>query len=190
MFTSQYPRVKVRVLAADNMSQEFWQVRDRQVDLLLGRVTKLFAEEDLEAEVLYDDRAFIVSGSNNRWASRRKVQLEELLGDPWLLPGEGFFLAEAFRSQSFGRSEVRRDIIFRVSAHRFAHHRSFYWSAVWLRDGFSPAVDSSLSVLPVAFSADTWPVAIVKLKGRTISPVVQTFIDCIRDVAKPLKEGR
>jgi hypothetical protein len=55
---------------------------------------------------------------------------------------------------------------------------------------FSPAVHAALSVLPVAFSADTWPVAIVKLKGRTIRPVVQTFIDCIRDVARPLKEGQ
>jgi hypothetical protein len=27
------------------------------------------------------------------------------------------------------------------------------------------------------------------LKNRTISPVVQTFIDCIRDVARPLKKG-
>ena len=100
-FSSQYPRVKVRVSSADNMSHAFLQVRDRQVDLLLGRVTKLFAEEDLEAEVLYDDRLFIVSGSNNRWTRRRKIELEELLEEPWLLPDEGFFLTEAFQSRGF-----------------------------------------------------------------------------------------
>jgi DNA-binding transcriptional LysR family regulator len=189
-FSSQYPRVKVRVSAADNMSHELWQVRERQVDLLLGAVTKLFAEEDLEAEVLYNDRAFIVSGSNNRWARRRKVELEELLGEPWLLPGEGFFLTEAFQSQSFGVPK------FGVTSY------SVYQRIALLTTGrfigmlsgsvmrFSPAAHDSLSVLPVDFSPGTFSVAIVKLKDRTISPVVQTFIDCVRDVARPLKEGQ
>jgi DNA-binding transcriptional LysR family regulator len=50
----------------------------------------------------------------------------------------------------------------------------------------SAAKHFSLKILPVDFAAHFWPVAIVTLKNRTISPVVQTFIDCIRDVAKPL----
>ena len=48
---------------------------------------------------------------------------------------------------------------------------------------------SSIRILPVDFGASCWPVAIVTLKNRTISPVVQTFIDCICDVAKPLSVG-
>ena len=121
------------------MSRELWQVRDRQVDLLLGAVTKLFAEEDLEAEVLYDDRPFIVSGSNNRWARRRKIELEELLEEPWLLPGEGFFLTEAFQSLGFAvpKFGVTSYSVYQRIA--IAHHRSFYWNAVWLRDAFFPS---------------------------------------------------
>ena len=188
-FSSQYPRVKVRVSSADNMLNELWQVRDRQVDLLLGGVTKLFAEEDLEAEVLYDDRPFIVSGSN-KWTRRRKIELEELLEEPWLLPGEGFFLTEAFQSRGIAVPK------FGVTTH------SVYQRILLLTTGrfigmlsgsvmrFSPAEQLSLSVLPVDFSPHSWPVAIVKLKNRTISPVVQIFIDCIRDVARPLKEGQ
>ena len=45
---------------------------------------------------------------------------------------------------------------------------------------------SSVKLLPVDFPIRSWPVAIVTLKGRTINPVVQTFIDCVRDVSKPL----
>ena len=188
-FSSQYPRVKVRVSAADNMSHELWQVRERQVDLLLGSVSRLFAEEDLEAEVLYNDRPFIVSGSNNRWARRRKVELEELLEEPWLLPGDDFYLAEAFQSQGFAAPK------FGMTSY------SVYQRILLLATGrfigllsgsvlrFSPAEHFSLSVLPVDFFRLTWPIAIVTFKDRTISPVVQTFIDCIRDVARPLKEG-
>jgi DNA-binding transcriptional LysR family regulator len=189
-FSSQYPRVKVRVSSADNMLNELWQVRDRQVDLLLGAVTKLFMEEDLEAEVLYDDRPFIVSGSNNRWARRRKIELEELLEEPWLLPGEGFFLTDAF--QSLGVAVPK----FGVTTY------SVYQRILLLTTGrfigmlsgsvmrFSTAEHHSLSILPVDFSHRIWPVAIVTLKNRTISPVVQMFVDCIRDVARPLKDGQ
>jgi DNA-binding transcriptional LysR family regulator len=188
--SSQYPRVKVGVSAADNMSRELWQVRERQVDLLLGSVSRLFAEEDLEAEVLYNDRPFIVSGSNNRWARRRKVELEELLGEPWLLPGDDFYLAEAFQSQGFAAPK------FGMTSY------SVYQRILLLATGrfigvlsgsvlrFSPAEHFSLSILPVDFFRLTWPIAIVTLKDRTITPVVQTFIDCIRDVARPLKKGQ
>ena len=186
-FSSQYPRVKVRVSNADNMAQELWQVRERQVDLLLGSITKLFPEEDLEVEVLYNDRPFIVSGSNNRWAPRHKIEFGELLEEPWLLPGEGF-LAEVFQSQGFAVPK------FGVTSYS-VYHRILLLSTgrfVGMLSGsvlrFSPAAHASVSVLPVNFSPGTWPVAIVKLKDRSISPVVQTFIDCIRDVARPLKE--
>jgi hypothetical protein len=45
---------------------------------------------------------------------------------------------------------------------------------------------SSVILLPVDLPIRSWAVAIVTLKGRTINPVVQTFIDCVRDVSKPL----
>src|SRR5262245_52179060 len=138
------------------MSREFWRVRDRQVDLLLGAVPKLFVEEDLKAEVLYDDRPFIVTGSNNRWAGRRKVELEELLEEPWLLPGEGFFLREAFQSLGFAVPK------FGVTSY------SVYQRILLLTTGrfigilsgsvmrFSLTEHHSLSILPVDFSHRIW----------------------------------
>ena len=188
-FSSQYPRVKVKVSSADDMSRELWQLRERQVDLLLGGVTRLFAEEDLEAEVLYEDRPFIVSGSNNRWTRRRKIEFEELLEEPWLLPGESFFQSEAFQSLGFvPKFGVTSYSVYQRIALLTTGRFIGMLSGSVMR--FSPAVHAPLSVLPVDFSSGTWPVAIVKLKDRTISPVVQTFIDCIRDVARPLKEGQ
>jgi DNA-binding transcriptional LysR family regulator len=182
-FSSQYPRVKVRVSTADNMSHELWKVRDRQVDLLLGAVPKSFAEEDLEAEVLYDDQPFVVSGSNNRWARRHKVELEELLEEPWLLPGESFFQSEAFQSLGFvpkfgvtSYSVYQRILL--LTTGRFIG----ILSGSVLR--FFPAEHFSLSVLPIDLSTRNWSIAIITLKNRTISPVAQTFIDCIRDVAR------
>jgi DNA-binding transcriptional LysR family regulator len=123
-------------------------------------------------------------------ARRHKIELEELLGEPWLLPGEGFSQAQVFQSQGFVVPK------FGVTSYSVYHRILLLTTGrfIGVLSGsvmrFSPAVHASLSVLPVAFSASTWPVAIVKLKGRTISPVVQTFIECIRDVARPLKKGQ
>jgi DNA-binding transcriptional LysR family regulator len=44
-----------------------------------------------------------------------------------------------------------------------------------------------LKVLPVEFPSPPWPVGIMTLKNRTQSPVTRVFIECLRDVAKPLE---
>ncbi len=41
-----------------------------------------------------------------------------------------------------------------------------------------------LKVLPVRFPVRPWTVAIIRLKNRTSSPVVERFIECARDVTK------
>ena len=43
-----------------------------------------------------------------------------------------------------------------------------------------------LKVLPVDLPVDPWPVGLMTLKNRTLTPVVKLFIDCTRAVVKPL----
>jgi DNA-binding transcriptional LysR family regulator len=44
----------------------------------------------------------------------------------------------------------------------------------------------SLKALPVGLPVRPWPVAIVTLKNRTLSPAVERFIECAREVAKSI----
>ena len=44
----------------------------------------------------------------------------------------------------------------------------------------------ALRKLPIELPIQPFAVAIVALKNRTISPVAQLFIDCAREVARPL----
>jgi DNA-binding transcriptional LysR family regulator len=44
----------------------------------------------------------------------------------------------------------------------------------------------SVKVLPVKLPVLPGPVGITTLKGRMISPVARLFIDCVREVTKPL----
>jgi DNA-binding transcriptional LysR family regulator len=46
----------------------------------------------------------------------------------------------------------------------------------------------SLKVLPVDLPVRPWPVAIVTLKDRTLSPVVERFIEHVRNFTRPMRE--
>jgi hypothetical protein len=41
--------------------------------------------------------------------------------------------------------------------------------------------------LPVELPVPTWPLGVMILKNRTISPVAQLFLDCAQEVVKPLQ---
>ncbi len=43
-----------------------------------------------------------------------------------------------------------------------------------------------LKLLPIETSGNPYPTGIITLKNRTLSPLAQLFIDCARQVAKPM----
>jgi len=62
------------------------ELRERNVELVINRMPGLVAEEDFDAEVLYEDSVVIVAGANSPWARRRKVQLADLVNESWVMP--------------------------------------------------------------------------------------------------------
>src|SRR5262245_7283306 len=74
-FSRQYPRVVVSVTEADIASQEFRELHERKVDLILGRIASPFVSDDLDAEVLFENRMVVVAGQQSPWARRRKITL-------------------------------------------------------------------------------------------------------------------
>jgi hypothetical protein len=51
-----------------------------------------------------------------------------------------------------------------------------------------PAQSPRLKALPIDLSTTSRPFGIITLKTRMISPVAQLFIDCAREVGKPLAD--
>jgi DNA-binding transcriptional LysR family regulator len=182
-FSRSYPSVIVSVFAARNMWPECSLLRDRNVDLLIGRVTNPFAAEDLDINVAFEDRLFVVSGEKNRWARRRRIELSELAFEQWLLSPDAAFtqmLEEAFEACDLQPPEASvktYSIHQRISLLRTQRFVSALAGSV-VRFNAEPF---SLRVLPVHFPARPWPVAIIKLKNRTVSPIVDRFIGCIQE---------
>jgi DNA-binding transcriptional LysR family regulator len=54
----------------------------------------------------------------------------------------------------------------------------------------SVVLHNSLKVLPIDLPVGAWPVVMATLRDRTLSPVVECFIECAREVAKPLAKKK
>jgi len=189
-FSKLHPRVLVNVTAANNMSNEFRLLRDRNVDFLVGALPQPFRHDDLSSEVLYHDRSFILCGSKHYLAHRRRIALEELVDELWLLPNESIFkshVTEAFGASGMAipkagvRSYSVHQRIGLLTTNRFISGES----GSTLRFN---AARFPIKVLPVNFEFPPWPIGIVTLKKRTVSPVVQTFLDHVREVATTMRK--
>ena len=81
-------------------------LRDRKYDCVMQRIAfPLPAElaDDLNVEVLLQDDLVVAAGAKGPWAHRRKIQLSELMGEPWILPRPGTWyhnhVSKLFRSR-------------------------------------------------------------------------------------------
>jgi DNA-binding transcriptional LysR family regulator len=184
----KYPRVSIHVTPIVPSAQQYRGLRERKLDIFLGRMTPPI-EEDIRAEILFEDRVVVVAGPKSRWARRRKVKLSELADDPWCLPlpdtTVGSLAAEAFRSlgMKYPPAGVAWGSPSLVCALLPRGPFLGTFPASLLRFG---ANLPHLKVLPVTLPIPPWPVGIMSLKNRTLTPVVQLFIDCAREVTKQM----
>jgi DNA-binding transcriptional LysR family regulator len=185
----QYPSVVVHVTTTQPATLEFRELRERKVDLLLGRmISASTMDDDIDAEMLFEDRLFVVAGARNRWSRRRKVELAELVNERWiLLPSNnalGLLVDQAFRARGLEppRESVTADIHLRI--HLVTTGRFLTVLPADLLQFV--AKRWSLRTLPVDLGIRAPSLAILTLRNRTLSPVTQLFIECARGVAKSI----
>jgi len=190
--TQRYPQLILHVTQDEPARLQDVYLRERKIELAVGRIQSPFADEDMEAEILFKEPAQVVAGVENKWVRRRKIELAELVDEPWSLPPVespgGSQLERAFRASGLNYPP-------RSAVVAFSHqlHVSLVTTGRYL--GVLPGAmlqfcgkRLSLKVLPVELPIQPRmrPVGIVTLKNKTLSPVAQRFIDCAREVAKPL----
>src|SRR5262249_6438917 len=74
----QHPRASFHVVEGDLVTLQR-ELRDRNVELLIARAPTPVVDEDLQSETLFDDRLLVVAGVRNKWSSRKKVKITDLL---------------------------------------------------------------------------------------------------------------
>src|ERR1700730_6295409 len=73
--SSQRPQIAFQVKLGDASVLHYHDLRERTVDLVIGRLPES-PEDDVKAELLFEDRLFVVADANNPLVRRRKLALK------------------------------------------------------------------------------------------------------------------
>jgi DNA-binding transcriptional LysR family regulator len=193
-FTRLYPKVVFEVVPLSTFADQYKELRDRTIDLIVGRMVQpMQRADDLDSEVLFEDPMVAAAAVGSRWFRRRKIAPADLLTALWCIPPDSSFvrslIVEAFRAKGLegpvhavGSNSVQLATAL-LATGRF----------VGVLSGSTLRLSGKrlrLKQLPVDLPIRPLTTGIVTLKKRTQSPAVDQFIKCARDVARPLAGRR
>ena len=184
----QYPRIVVQVVLG-GLPQLCDELRERRIDLGFSRMSEPVPQEDIDQELLFDDPLVVVAGAANPWARRRKIKLAELVNEPWTWASRGtlidLLVVEVFRAHGLKPP--------RATIHAGAINMRLKLAATGRFLAVVPASvmrfhdnRASIKMLPLKLPTTHQQTGIITLKNRTLSPLAQRFVECAREIAKPL----
>jgi DNA-binding transcriptional LysR family regulator len=185
-FAARRPGVAFEIVTADPVTLIERELPQRAIEFAICAVPTRALQAQIDVVHLFDDRHVIVVSRRSRWASARKVSLAALTKEPWVLPPAwsepGRLIADSFRKAS-AEPPTRVITAFSIPLCLQLLGTGRYIAML-------PEVMARLSghlalkVLPISFPVIERPVGIVTLKGRSLVPLAQRFLDSAREVAK------
>ena len=187
-FTREYPKVVLEVLPLPTFADQYKDLRERDIDLILGRLAApIHRSDDLNSEVLFEDPMVAAAAVGSKWFRRRTIEPADLLSAQWAIPPESSFvrplITEAFRAKGL-----------EGPAHTVGSNSVQLTTALIATGRFVGVLSGStlrlsgkrfgLRRLPVDLPIQPLTTGIVTLKKRAQGPAVQRFIQCARDVAR------
>jgi DNA-binding transcriptional LysR family regulator len=152
--------------------------------------SELDPQDDIDAEVLFEEPLVVAASAENPWVRRRRVDLADLINEQWTWSPPGTvvdrLVVEAFRANGLEppRAAVYTDAInVRI---RLAATRGFLVVVPASMLSF-PSKHESLRRVPVELPTTRRQMGIITLRNRTLSPLAQIFIERAREIAKPLE---
>lgn len=184
----EYPKIHVHTQLTNSERLEFSELYNRKVDLVIDRVPRNFANDDLDIEVLLEDRHCVVAGVHSPWMRERKITLAELKDEPWVIPANpvaAAVLREAFEVEGLqapSEPVLAGSVLLRINLLATGRFLSLMTDSIFRGAG----KELPFKVLPIELRATPPPIVIIRLKNRTLSPVVQLFIGHLRTTAKSI----
>jgi DNA-binding transcriptional LysR family regulator len=188
----RYPRIRFRVTETDAVTL-CGMLRDRKLDLVIGRVLPAVFGEDLTSEVLFDEHMRVVAGLDSPWSRRRKVLLRDLVTERWLMP-ESDNIAMALISEAFRSAGLEAP-----APHVVSNSMTFRIRLIETGRFLAVLPESTLmfagrrlhtKILPIALKMTSPPTVAIALKNRTPNPVSKLFADEIRAAVKEVRRQR
>lgn len=183
-----HPKILVHVADAYPAMGDLRPLRDRRVDLIFGPWGQARIDDDLQVETLLEESFTVVAGAHSPWARRKNVKLDDLMDEPWIYgePENAIQtrISEAIRARCGRLPRVGVYTVamsLRLALLASGNYISCIPSSVY-RYG---AQGRPIKALPIDLGVNL-PVAMISLKKRSLSPVVQVFIETARQVAQEM----
>jgi DNA-binding transcriptional LysR family regulator len=189
-FLRRHPRViaDVNALAPSMISG----LQERKHDLVLTRFMldqhRLVPGEhplatDFNVELLFDDPLVVMTNAQSPWTRRRKVELAELVDEPWILtePGSWNFtrVTEAFKTQGLDMPKI---VLMAGSLDLRAQFLidGAYMAPFAVSNARMIAARYAVKALPLELNVRAPSVVLITVKHRTLNPTVARFIEHLR----------
>jgi DNA-binding transcriptional LysR family regulator len=187
-----YPDISITIEPVTS-TLELPELHSRKMDFVVTRLSKPHADDPfgdaLNVEVLFDDEVVIAAGANSRWGRRRKIAFADLLDAAWVGTSRQALtttlVARAFQANNLPVPKLRvMTYSVQLRAHLLATGdflTALPRSMLRLNPEFG-----SVKQLSIKLPDPGFPVAIVTLKDRTLTPAVELFLDTLRAHIKSL----
>ena len=188
----RYPRLLFEMVIADPKTLRERDLHGRSVEVAIMRTATPDRDEALEAKILYFDRLWVVAGTKVPWARRRKIELADLINERWCLPPPdhpvGSLVIEAFRRS--GLEPPQRSVT--VASAQCTSNLLAKGQFLGVHGSMFLTSPSERPIESVASRTLNSHLVYQRChtEDRTLSPVAQLFIDCAREVIKPLADKK
>jgi DNA-binding transcriptional LysR family regulator len=192
-FCNRHLGIVITIEPVPSPTLELPELHARKLDVVVSRLSKPQADDpfgdDLDVEILFEDEAVVAAGANSRWARRRKMTLADLGDAAWIGTSREtlsrILLERAYQTAKLPPPAMR---VMTFSVQLRAH--------LLATGDFVTAMPKSmlrlnsecrgLKQLPVRLPSPSFPVVIVTLKGRTLTPPVELFLGGLREYVREL----
>jgi DNA-binding transcriptional LysR family regulator len=181
---ARYPGIVFEIVPAYTREAQLYELERGNVELVIGQVAEPPVNGHLEAFQLFQEQLVVVAGSRNRWARRGRIDLADLMEEPWVFSPlnsiSGRSMEQAFRASGL---DLPRIMVVTSSMQLL---RRLIIDNEFLALFPSSVVRSARAVriLPVTVRAPWQPIGILTVKHRTLSPLANLFIACAQSVVQ------
>jgi DNA-binding transcriptional LysR family regulator len=184
----QYPRMRFELTVAST-DKLLRQLRQRDIELVISRLTDWVVVDDLIVETLFHDELAVICSKQNKWARRRNVSLADLIDEPWVFPHSKGSIIRIIKKafQECGLDAPRPTV---ETPHTYAlsllvsngpfltMHPKIMLAA--------PSYQHRLAAVDVPLPMTRGPIALIVLKGRSLSPAANLFIQSATAIAQEI----
>lgn len=177
-----HPGIRVSITEGDH-EVLFEALRNRELDLVIGRLPADLSEDEFATQLLYHDQLCVAAHNSHRLAQREELTLEELVDERCIIPKEHSLayqqLARTFLDKKLNLPSRRVDTLSVLSVDALlATGKYIIFGLPRKIVEHRPA--AGLVILPVDLDTDWGPVGITYLKSHELLPGAKYLISCLQ----------